>query len=250
MRSGDGACWTGCDATVACPAAILDRLIRRQFKRGQNFREEKPGSEPLIDKHGAFAVPTDASLRGVIPFQHGPGVDVTFLLSAKAAKKLVDPAQLCCDYIVIVVSPSVSRDSPRSSCSCGAVRRVSLKIIQRQSNDRSRTRQNLFRIAPLFLAALHVIHFAVRAIAQPFTKVICVRRCGAGGYATRIKSDLPRKKDKPRLQVCCRNLHHDALAEIGDSGLGFILLSFAKIATATSSSVSTDVSTRISAMFA
>jgi hypothetical protein len=47
-----------------------------------------------MDKHGAFAVPTDASVRGMIPFQHGPGVDVTFLLSTIAAQKLVDPAQL------------------------------------------------------------------------------------------------------------------------------------------------------------
>ena len=97
MRSGNCACWTGCDATVACPAAIPDRLIRRQFKRGQNFREKKPSPEPLIDKHGAFAVPANASLRGMIPFQHRPGIDITFLLSAKAAKKHIDPVQLCSD---------------------------------------------------------------------------------------------------------------------------------------------------------
>ena len=121
MRSGNRACWTGCDATVACSAAIRDRLIRRQFKRGQNFREKKPGPEPLIDKHGAFAVPANASLRGMIPFQHRPGVDITFLLSAKAAKKLVDPVQLCLDYIVIVVAPRVSRDPSCSSCSRGPV---------------------------------------------------------------------------------------------------------------------------------
>src|SRR6188472_393613 len=250
MRSANRACWTGCDATVACPAAIRDWFIRRQFKRGQNLREKKPGSEPLIDKHGALAVPTDASLCGMIAFQHGPCVGITFLLSAKAAKKLVDSAQLWRDYIVIVVAPSVSRDSPRSSCRRGPVDRVSLEIIQRESNDRLRTRQNLFRIATFLFAALHVIHFAVRSVAQPFTKIICVRGCGAGGDAARIKSDLSRKRDKPRLQFCCRNLHHDVLAEICDSGLEFILLSFARIATATSSSVRTDVSTRISAMFA
>src|SRR5205823_1293326 len=125
-----------------------------------------------------------------------------------------------------------------------------LNIIQRQSNARLRIWQNLLRIATFFLAALHVIHFAVRAVAQPFTKLICMRRHVAGGYATRIKPDLSRKRDKPRLQFCFRNLHHDALARMGDSSLGFILLSFARIATATSSSVSTDVSTRMSAMFA
>src|SRR5512132_4074768 len=126
MRRGDRACWTGCDATIARSAPIRDRLIRRQFKRSQNFREEKPGPEPLIDKHGAFAVPANASLRGMIPFQHRPGVDITFLLSAKAAKKLVDLVQLCPDYIMIIVSQGVTCDPARSSCSRRPVGRVSL----------------------------------------------------------------------------------------------------------------------------
>src|SRR4029077_4602754 len=247
MRSGNRACWAGCDATVACSATIRDWFIRRQFKRGQNFREKKPSPEPLIDKHSALAVPANASLRRMIPFQHRPGIDITFLLSAKTAKKLVKPVQLCPDYIVIVVAPRVSRDP---SYRHGPAGRVPLKIVQPQDDDRSRAGQNLLRIAPFFLAALHVIHFAVRAVAQPFTKVNCVRRRVARGYATRIKPDLSRKRNKSRLQFFCRKLHHDAVAGVGDSGLGFTLLSFARIATATSSSVSTEVSTRISAIFA
>src|SRR5215472_17330713 len=139
MRSGNCARWTCCDATVARSAAIRDRLIRRQFKRGQDLREKKPGPEPLVDKHGAFAVPADASLRGIITFQHGPSIDITRLPSAKGMKELVDSVQLCRDYIMIIVTPCVSRDPARSSCSrgpacrAGALRsevdRVSLKII-------------------------------------------------------------------------------------------------------------------------
>src|SRR5262245_17343687 len=139
MRSGNRARRTGCDATVARPAAIRDRVIRRQFKRGQNLREKKPGPEPLIDKHGAFAVPADASLRGIITFQNRPSIDITGLLSAKGVKELVDSVQLCPDYIMIIVTPCVSRDPARSSrtrgpaCRAGALRgrvgRVSLKII-------------------------------------------------------------------------------------------------------------------------
>src|SRR6476659_5196216 len=124
MGSGNGAGWTGCDATVACSATIRDWFIRRQFKRGQNFREEKPGPEPLVDKHGAFPVPANASLRRMIPFQHRPGVDITFLLSSKAAKELIDFIQLCLDHIVIVVAPSIPRDLSRSSCSRGTAGRV------------------------------------------------------------------------------------------------------------------------------
>src|SRR4029453_3294751 len=128
MRSGNRACWTGCDATVARSAAIWDWLIRRQFKRRQNFREKKPGSELLIDKHGAFAVPANASLRGMIPFQYRPGVDITFLLSAKTAKKLVDPVQFCPDYIMIIVSPGVARDPACNSGLRPPVRLFFLKI--------------------------------------------------------------------------------------------------------------------------
>src|SRR4029453_17632044 len=225
MRRGNRACWTGCDATVARSAAIWDWLIRRQFKRRQNFREKKPGSELLIDKHGAFAVPANASLRGMIPFQHRPGVDITFLLSAKTAKKLVDVVQLCPDYIMIIVSPGVARDPSCSSCSRGPVGRVSLKIIQRQDNNRSRGGQNDLRIATFLLAALHVIHFAMRPVAQPFTKVIRVRRRVESGHAARIKAEVFGKRDKPRFQFCSRN--HDAVAGMGEPGLGFTLLSFA-----------------------
>src|SRR6516162_6584249 len=129
MRSGNRARRTGCDATVARPAAIRDRLIRPQFKRSQNLREKKPSPEPLIDKHGAFAVPANASLRGMITLQHRPSVDITLLLSAKGAKKLVNPLQLCRDDIVIVVAPRVARYPACPSCTRGLAGRVSLKII-------------------------------------------------------------------------------------------------------------------------
>src|SRR5215475_5665773 len=119
MRSGNRARRTSCDATVARSAAIRDRLIRRQFKRGQNLREKKPSPEPLIDKHGAFAVPANASLRGMIALQHRPSVDMTLLLSAEDAKELVNPVQLCRDDIVVVVAPRVARDPACPCCSRG-----------------------------------------------------------------------------------------------------------------------------------
>ena len=89
MLSGNRTCWTRCDATFARSAAIRDGLIRRQFKRRQNFSEKKPSPEPLINEHGALAVPPNASLFGMISFQHRSGIGITFLLSAKAAKKFV-----------------------------------------------------------------------------------------------------------------------------------------------------------------
>src|SRR5215831_3690921 len=142
-------------------------------------------------------MPANASLRGMIAFQDRPGINVTFLLPAKAAKEAIDLLQLVSDYVVVIVSPGVPRDLTRSWCSCVLVRRVPLKIIQCQSNYRPCARQNLLRIATFLFATLHVTHLAVRPMAQPLTKFSCVRRRIAGGSATGIKPDLSRKRDQP-----------------------------------------------------
>src|SRR5438552_18633906 len=126
MRGGDRPCWTGCDATVARSATFRDGPIRQHFKRGQNFREKKPSPEPLINKHGAFAVPANASLCGMIPFQHRPRVDITFLLSTKAVKKLIDPVQLCLNYVMVIIPTCVMG---HRSCRHLPVVRLLLKII-------------------------------------------------------------------------------------------------------------------------
>ena len=186
----------------------------------------------------------------MVAFQNWSRIDITFLLSAEVTKELVDVLKLRLDYIVIVVPPRISCDPSRLSCSRGPVGRVPLKIIQRQHNDRSRPWQNLLRIATLFFPASHIVHFAVRAFAQPFAKFVRVRGSRARSHATRIETNLSRKGYELRLQFRSRNLGHGAVAGIGDPGCGLSLAILLKIATATSSSVSTDVSTRRCAIFA
>src|SRR5438876_7755075 len=124
-----------------------------------------------------------------------------------------------------------------------------LKIIQRQSDARSRAGQHFLRIATLLFAALHVVHFAVRAVTQPLPKFTCMRWLGASCYATGIKTNLPRKRHELRLQISLRSLSHHAVVGIGVPGCGLAptLPSLLKIARATSSFVSIDVSTRTSA---
>ena len=252
MRSGDRACRTGRDATLARSTTIRDRFICRQFQRRQDLCQKEPRSEMLIDEHGTFAVPPDAGLCGLIAFQNRPGINVRFLPSPKAAKKRVELRQLIDDYIVIILTLCIPRDSSRS----GGVRPpnalFSLKVIQREDNNRPRAGQNLLRIATLLLRAFHVTHLAMRAFTQPFMKFDCM--CGrlARGYATRIKTDLSGEGDKPHFQFCCRNLHDYAVVPHSrdDPGFGFTLPSLLRIATAISSSVSIDVSTRTSAMSA
>jgi len=129
MRSGNRACRAGRNTTVTRSAAIWNGFVWRQFKRRENFCKKKPGSKSLIDKHGALTVPADARLCGVIPFEHRPGIDIRFLLPAKAAKKLIDSIQLCFDYIVIIFAPSVSRDLAGSCCSRGSAGWVALVLI-------------------------------------------------------------------------------------------------------------------------
>src|SRR6516225_1610245 len=104
-------------------------------------------------------MPADTSLRCVIAFQDRPGVHVTFLLPAEVAEKRVDLVEFAFDNSVVIVTPRISRNFSLSS-----LRRLNLftlKIVQRQYDDRSRPRQNFLRIATLLFAALHVVHFAV-----------------------------------------------------------------------------------------
>ena len=55
-------------------------------------------------------MPTDAGLRRVIAFQDRPGIDITLLLPAERAKKLVDFIQFVLDQIVIIIAPGIARD--------------------------------------------------------------------------------------------------------------------------------------------
>src|ERR1700687_5712032 len=100
-----------CDATFAGAATISRRFIQWQFECRQNFREEKPRPQFFVDQHRALAMPANSSLRRMIALQNRAGVDVTFLLSAELAKEIVDLAELFFDHIVIVVAPSVARDT-------------------------------------------------------------------------------------------------------------------------------------------
>src|SRR5437016_4113630 len=96
---------------------------------------------------------------------------------------------------------------------------------------------------------IHVT-FLLSAFAQPCAKLSSVRRRSASRYATRIETNLLRIRYETRLQFPSRNLSHDALAGIADPGSEVRIPSLLKIATATSSSVNTDVSRRRCAMFA
>src|SRR6266436_4750067 len=163
-------------------------------------------------------MPADTSSRCVIAFQDRPGIHVTFLLSAEVAKKRVDLVELAFDNLVVIVTPRISRDLSLS----GGLRCLNLfglKIIQRQYNDRSRAGQNFARIATLLLTALHVMHFAVCAFAQPFTKLRSICRRGASRYATRIETNLLGIRHELRLQFHSRNLTRHDLAAIGGSTL-------------------------------
>src|SRR5213592_3009633 len=154
----------------------------------------------------------------------------------------------CFRRLVVIVPPRIPSDLSLS----GGLRCLNLfglKIIQRQYNDRLCAWQNFVRIATLLFTALHVLHFAVCAFAQPFAKFSSVRRRSASCCATRIETNLLGIRYELRLQFRSRNLTRHDVAAIGGSTLQLrpILLSLLKIATATSSSVSTAVSTRIRA---
>ena len=134
MRGRDCAGGTSFDTTLARSAAVRHRLVRRQFESRQNFCEKKPGPESFVDEHCAFAVPPNAGLRRVIAFQNWAGIDITFLLSAELAKKLVDLIELALDQIVIVIAAGVARDSACSGRRVDCLG-ISVKIIERMDKN-------------------------------------------------------------------------------------------------------------------
>jgi hypothetical protein len=74
-----------------------------------------------------------------------------------------------------------------------------LKIIERQNNNRPCAGQNLLWITTLLFAALHVIHFAVRTVAQPLAEFSRVRWGIASSYATGLEPNLLHKGNEVGL---------------------------------------------------
>src|SRR6266508_6195579 len=133
-------------------------------------------------------MPADPGLGRVIALQNWPSLDITFLASARPAKKLVDFIELACDQVVIVIAPGIARDF---ACSRRRVAGIpaSLEIIQRQNNNRPGAWQNLVRVTALFFTTLHVTHFAMCAFIQPISKFVCVWRGTTACDATGIKTN-------------------------------------------------------------
>src|SRR5207247_8017266 len=119
-------------------------------------------------------MPPSTYLRCVVTLQNRTCVDVTFLLSAEFAKKIVDLVELCLDQIVVIIAPRVARDSAGNPC-LGDPSLFTLEIIQCHDHYRSRAGQNLLRIATFLFAALHIIHFAISAFAQPLATFGSIR---------------------------------------------------------------------------
>src|ERR1051326_9109223 len=125
-----------------------------------------------MDQHGAFAMPTGSRFGCVIALQDRAGIDVTFLPSPKAGEKRVDLVQLGLDHLMVIIAPRVLRDP---TCS-GALR------------------------LPNFFTALHIIHFAVCSVEQPFAEFCRVRWVSATSYATGVETSLLCEGNKLRLQ--------------------------------------------------
>ena len=142
-------------------------------------------------------MPADPGSGCVITFQNWSGIDVTFLSSAESTKEIVDLVQVYRHHVVVIIAPRVPRDSTGCSLrSRGSVGHISLKVIQRYDDNRSRAWQNLLWITPFFLAALHVTHFSRRTLAQPILKLSDMGRGSASGNTARIKSQIARKRDQ------------------------------------------------------
>src|SRR6059058_1355276 len=102
-------------------------------------------------------MPPGTGLRRVVTLQNRTCVDVTFLLSAEFAKKIVDLVKLCLDQIVVIIAPRVARDSAGSR-GLGHPSVFTLEIVHCHGPERPSAGQNLRRTATCLFAALHIMH--------------------------------------------------------------------------------------------
>src|ERR1700733_6305192 len=91
-------------------AAVFNGRIRFEFQGSQNDADEKPGTQTLVETHGALALPGKAGSRGKITLQDWPGIDVALLASAIFLKEGVDRNHVLQHDFVIVVSPGITGD--------------------------------------------------------------------------------------------------------------------------------------------
>src|SRR3954469_885632 len=112
MSRGDRIRRTSCDATRARSATGASRRICRELQGCQDFCEEKPGPELLVNQHRALAMPSNAGSCCKIALENRTGIDITLLRSSKLAQKHVDLLQLRLDHIVIIIAQRVAGDAP------------------------------------------------------------------------------------------------------------------------------------------
>src|SRR5262245_34837644 len=80
--------WACLDAARATAAAILFRLIRRQFESGDDLRNKEPITERPADQVGVFACEAESRALRQVTFQQRPGIDIPQALGSRTAKRI------------------------------------------------------------------------------------------------------------------------------------------------------------------
>ena len=174
VRGGDGLRGAGIDAARAFPAAVGQRNVGIQFKRGENDRKEKPGAELRVDAHGALAVPRNAAGGCPVTLENGSAVDKAALLAARFFHPGGEHFQARAQHFVVIVTPRVAGDAP---CAGGGWR-VLVEIVGGENESRLGAGEQAARIGAVLGRALHPLHGGLVSFGQPIGERVGVRGAG------------------------------------------------------------------------
>jgi len=77
MRIAKSASGTGIETATAGTTLAGNRLIIFQFQIGEDFTQNQPGTETLVNQQSVFAYPAETSTGGVGLFGQGSGIHKT-----------------------------------------------------------------------------------------------------------------------------------------------------------------------------
>src|SRR6266513_1326878 len=172
-----------------CAAA----LIHRQRQVRQDLAEKEPRAALACDEVGVLADPAEPRVAGQRLLEHRRGVDAHPVAERSDALLQLsgERGERAAQGLVVVAPESVTRHvgEPPVLEHRACVTRLSRPVIHARAHDAHRTGVQLLRAAAHEAVALHVVHLAVEAVAEPLEQMPLVLGNVDAGHAERIEAE-------------------------------------------------------------
>ncbi len=177
-------------APGAAAAAVGQRGVGLEARRGQHGPDEEEGAEARVEQHRVLPDPAQAGARGEVPLQQGPRVHVGSRRRPwrQPTDRLGEGGQPVLHDGVVILAPGVARYPGR------ALRGRSLEVAKRAGHHRACPGQDPSGIEPLVPAPIEIRHRAGAARVEP-----ALERRGMIGGTRRADGDQVEAKTPPRL---------------------------------------------------